>query len=107
MSLDFELIEMRLTTIYDANITHNLTEMASQVGLYKCLWHPEELGITKAFELVSLLEVGLEKLRGAPEYYKKFNPSNNWGTYDDFVVFVEVTLQACKDNPDANVQIDR
>ena len=34
---------------YSANITHNLGKMAEEAGIYKHLWRPEEIGITKAW----------------------------------------------------------
>jgi len=43
------------TTVYDANITHNLGEMADEAGVYKHLWRPEEIGLTKAAELIEPL----------------------------------------------------
>jgi hypothetical protein len=93
--------------LYWANITHNLGRMAEAAGIYQHLWRPEELGIKKAFELIEPLTEGLNKLRGNPEYYKTFNPSNGWGNYDSFVDWVGRYLVACKDNPDGNIEVSR
>ena len=41
--------------VYSANITHNLTKMADEAGIYECLWRPEEIGITKAGQLIEPL----------------------------------------------------
>jgi len=48
MSLDVYLMKTMPTSVYDANITHNLGAMAEAAGIYKHLWRPEEIGITKA-----------------------------------------------------------
>lgn len=85
---------------FHMNITHNLTEMASQceipgmckpnkgmVSLYDLLWHPEEnLGITTLTEeyIHDVIKCYL-KLTENPEFFEKFNPDNGWGTYKQLV----------------------
>lgn len=92
---------------FSLNITHNLTAMANAAGIYKHLWRPEEIGITKASQLVKPLLAGLKRLRAEPETYKAFNPSNGWGSYEGLVRFVEEYLEACRCNPDATVRASR
>jgi hypothetical protein len=113
MSLDFYL-EIEVDTgapephkveLYSGNITHNLNKMAEEAGIYKCLWHPYELYENPtAGMLVPHLEAGLLKLKSHPNHYKQFDASNGWGTYEDFVPFVEEVLNACKEHPKANVR---
>jgi hypothetical protein len=93
--------------VYDANITHNLNRMAEAVGIYTYVWRPEELEIKKAKELIEPLEEGLFKLKDNPEYYRKFDASNRWGLYDDFVPWLEAYLKACKENPEADIRVWR
>ena len=93
--------------VYSGNITHNLGNMASVAGIYEALWHPDEIGITKAAQLVGLLTDGLERLSSNPEKFKAFNPANGWGDYDGLVEFVTEYLAACIANPDADVLADR
>lgn len=107
MSLDVYLREVRLTTIYDANITHNLNKMAEEAGIYIHLWRPEEIGITKAQQLISPLRAGLALLLSDPERFKKFDPENKWGDYSGLVDFVRSYLAACEENPDAEVSVSR
>ena len=38
--------------LYSANATHNLVPMAEEAGIYKQLWKPEEIGISKAGQLI-------------------------------------------------------
>lgn len=92
---------------FSYNITHNLNTMADKAGIYKELWRPEELGITKAKQLIEPLEKGLTKLKAAPLYYKQFNPKNGWGDYDGLIQFVTEYLEACKQYPEANVSVSR
>lgn len=107
MSLDVYLEAVRPTTVFEYNITHNLGAMASEAGIYKHLWRPEELGITKAQELIAPLSEGLELLKREPERFKKFNPENGWGDYDGLVNFVTDYLAACRENPTATVKVWR
>jgi len=52
MSLDVYLEVTKPTTIFEANITHNLNRMAQAAGIYEALWCPDEIGITKAAQLI-------------------------------------------------------
>jgi len=105
MSLDVYLTAIRPTTIYSSNITHNLGKMAAEAGIYDCLWRPETIGISKAEQLIEPLETGLAELKARPDYYKQFDAANGWGIYPHFVEFVEKYLEACKENPDATVEV--
>jgi hypothetical protein len=113
MSLDFWL-EIEVDTgapephkveLYSRNITHNLNKMAEEASIYYPLWHPYELWENPtAGMLIPLLEEGLTNLKSNPEHFKQFDASNGWGTYKDFVPFVEEVLDACKKHPKANVR---
>ena len=94
-------------TVYDANITHNLGKMADAAGIYKELWRPDEIGITKAWQLIQPLKDGLQKLEHDPDYFKIFNSPNGWGMYEHFVPFVGDYLRACEEYPDAGVSVCR
>lgn len=93
--------------LYEANITHNLNRMADAAGIYEACWRPEEIGVTKAGQLVPLLRAGLEKLKADPEHFRQFNAANGWGLYENFVPWVERYLQACENYPDADVRASR
>ena len=120
MSLDVKLLRERCISydkgktytkdneeVYSANITHNLGEMARYAGIYKALWRPEEIGKVKASEIIDLLEKGLVDLKARPEYFKQFNSPNGWGMYEHFVPFVEEYLKACREYPDAFIEVSR
>ena len=120
MSLDVTLSVARPVEVFSANVTHNLNTMAQAVKLndvlgqgrsastlYDALWRPDEVGITRACQLVPLLEEGLRTLRADPDKFKAFNPANGWGNYDQFVLWVESYLNACVENGDAEVSVSR
>jgi hypothetical protein len=93
--------------VYWSNITHNLGAMAEEAGIYKHLWRPEEIDIKTACQLVRPLKVALIEMKADPERFKKHNASNGWGTYPNFIEFVEKYLAACELNPDAEVSVSR
>ena len=111
MSLDFYLEETKKTIptgcpcqiveVYEANITHNLTQMASEAGLYEILWRPTENGFKYARSIINDLEAGLDRLKANPEHFKQFNPKNGWGNYELLVEFTENVLAACREKPGA------
>ena len=106
MSLDFYL-NQNGERIFSRNITHNLGAMAKEAGIYKCLWRPEENGITKASQCIEPLKAGLILLVTDPERFEQYNSPNGWGLYEPFVPFVTAVLQACCRYPDADVEVSR
>lgn len=93
--------------VYHGNITHNLNTMAGEAGIYRHLWHPDEIGITHAVELIEPLRIGLSTLESQPERFRTFNPDNGWGDYDGLVKFVRDYLAACEQYPQAEVSVWR
>jgi hypothetical protein len=119
-------VEYKTSEVFDWNITHNLNEMAEKAGLYKPLWRPymllenykkfEDYNEEYQFEeenkmlaecIIKPLEEGLKKLKDNPIYFKKFNPENGWGKYENLVEFSERYLEACKKYPKAEIEISR
>ncbi len=107
MSLNVYLMRTQPTEVFSRNITHNLNAMAEAAGIYKHLWRPDEIGITKASQLIEPLRIGLAKLEADPEGFAKYNASNGWGMYNHFVPWVREYLQACEQYPDADVSVSR
>lgn len=107
MSLDVSLIALRPVEVFDYNITHNLAAMAIAAGIYKHLWRPDELGITRAVYLIEPLEAGLATIIASRESLEKLNPENGWGDYNNLLQFVANYLEACKGNPDAEIRVSR
>jgi hypothetical protein len=93
--------------VFEANITSNLGRMADAVGIYMALWRPDEIGITKANQLIEPLTEGLKQMESDPKKFKAFNPSNGWGSYDDFVPWLRRYLNACIEYPEADVSASR
>lgn len=111
MSLDVYLIKKNFLfpsrCVFEYNITHNLSKMAREAGIYECLWRPEEVKIERAHQLIIPLTKGLDKLESAPHVFKSFNPENGWGEYQDLIKFVRKYLEACRKFPMARVEAHR
>lgn len=104
---DHEHTRNEMEHLYAANITHNLNKMAHEAGIYQHLWRPDEIGVTKANQLVEPLRRGLDLMISDPERFRKFNPGNGWGSYDDFITWIANYLAACERYPDADVHVSR
>lgn len=118
MSLDVYLYEPRACPhcgkdivsryeVYHANITHNVNKIAMAAGIYEILWRPDELGITRASELIEKLAAGIAKLRAYPAAFTPLNPANGWGSYERFVPWCEAYLAACREYPAALIEVSR
>ena len=81
--------------------------MAKQAGIYYAVWRPEEVGIETAKDLIPTLRAGIDLMRKNPKRFKQYDSPNGWGLYDDFLPWLERYLQACEQNPSAEVEVSR
>lgn len=93
--------------LFEANITHNLNKMAERAGIYKEVWRPEEVNITKAYQLIKTLEFGIKRMEERPDFYKELSAGNGWGTYEDFLPWLERYLSACRNYPNSEIEVSR
>lgn len=110
MSLDIYFKDPTATyagTLSSRNITHNLGEMAKEAGVYQHLWHPEDIGVSIAEQLIGPLEGAIKKMKAHPEYFKSFDSLNGWGTYRDFLPWLEEVLDDCRHYPKALISVSR
>jgi len=89
--------------VWDGNITHNCGRVAWAAGIYEAMWRPEELGLELAGDLAPLLSAGLWAMETWPAHFQQFEPSNGWGTLEQFIPFVREYLEACRRYPSAKV----
>lgn len=95
------------STVYSANITHNLGAMADAAGIYYACWRPEERGWKTAADLIAPLELGLAWLKENRAEAEKHNAENGWGLYEHFVPWVESYLEACRKYPATQIEVSR
>ena len=100
-------------SVYDNNITHNLSKMASEVklsnglSLYDVLWRPDEHELELAEDIAELLDEGWNILLSEPNRFKQLNPENGWGNYDGLCKFVYEYRNACWNEPNATIEVCR
>lgn len=104
MSLDLYLVQPMPTRVHHGNVTHNLNRMAMEVGIYQCLWHPEDVGVTHAHQLIDPLRAAIRAMLADPERFRAHNPANGWGDYEGFLAFCRRLADACEEYPDAEVE---
>lgn len=104
MSLDISLVSEDGGEDYTSNITHNLGNMAKALGIYECLWHPAAHNIDYAENLIEPLSIAIHKMTEDPDEYRKYDAINRWGTYEDFLPWLEDLLKACIENPKHSVE---
>ena len=113
MSLTVNLMVPQPVSVYDNNITHNLSKMASEVKLsngltlYDVLWRPDEHELELAEDIAELLDEGWNILLSEPDRFKQLNPENGWGNYDGLCKFIYEYRNACWDEPDATIEVCR
>jgi len=113
MSLTVSLMVSKPVSVYDNNITHNLSKMASEVklsnglSLYDVLWRPDEHELELAEDIAELLDEGWNILLSEPDRFRQLNPENGWGNYDGLCKFVYEYRNACWNEPDATIEVCR
>ena len=103
MSWDIHIKAIRPVTIFEANITYNLSDM-----YYKCV--DKEKGL-KLFDNMSckealpILQKAIEDLIDNKEEYEKLNPKNGWGSYGHLLGTFLDMRKCCTDNPDGIIEL--
>lgn len=93
--------------VFSANITHNLNTMADEAGIYYHLWEPDKIGISVAAQLIEPIRSALILMKSDPDRFCAHNAKNGWGTYDQFVPWLEKYLEALIENPNCLIEVSR
>lgn len=103
MSWDINIKAKREVSIFEANITYNLSDM-----YYRCI--DKEKGL-KLFdnmnckEALPILQKAIEDLIDNKEEYEKLNPENGWGSYEHLLGTFLDMRKCCIDNPDGIIEL--
>lgn len=92
------------TCRFSSNITHNLTEMFDEAGVYEILWRGDGL---RAGDVLPRLEEALALMRADPPRFEKHNSPNGWGLYIHAVPWLARVVDACREYPDAKLECSR
>ena len=100
MSYGVRLTATVPTTVHEAGITSNLGPMFRQALGYGLKDLP-----TDATACIEPLERAVHDMIVSPDTYRELNPPNGWGDYDGALTFLQRLLQACREYPNAAVEI--
>jgi hypothetical protein len=95
------------TQVFSRNITHNLTKMAEALGVYQVVWRPDEAGVLKAGDLIDPLRAAMSAITKDPDVYRQYEAPNGGGRVVHFRDFLREYLAACRNNPNALVEVSR
>lgn len=126
MSLDVTIFKAghhKENNEWSANITHEMGEMAQHIpvyykftdneeyenDLYHLVWRPEEVGFgcNNTDIVAQALQSGISYMVAHRDELLQYNPSNGWGDYDSFLIWLIKYWKACLDNPDCKIEVDR
>lgn len=105
MSLNIYLMKTQRVSVCSENTTHNHGKMADALGVYTHLWHPEELGLKYAHELIAPLRGAINELETNPEKYRQYDAPNGWGKVEYFIIFLKKVLSGCEETPEAEIEV--
>lgn len=104
MSISVEIIAMKPATIYESNITYNLSPM-----YYKAI--DKEKGIRKlndmtCKEALPIINGAIKDMIENKEEYEKLNPENGWGSYDGLLRELRNMRNICEENEDGYFYVE-
>ena len=100
MSYDVSLIQGDLEKDL-GGYTYNTSPMFFK-GAQKSL---NDLNGMKAKDAYPILLKGFEYMRDHPAEMEALNPDNGWGNYEGFLQFIGSITVACKNNPEAILDV--
>ena len=98
MSYDFKVgpAEQYQHDPFEKNVTYNVATMLKRAG-----FHPIILNGRTAVELRPVVRHAWQLLIDQPEYFKKFDPENGWGSFNgvrDFISDLDTYLTTAPDD---------
>ena len=87
------------------NMTYNLWPMWAEI--FPGAEQMCDIDDMSGDEAEPYLKIALRRLNKNSEKFKAFNPANGWGTYEDFVKYIENLIKLCKEYPDGIWKSDR
>jgi hypothetical protein len=102
MSLDLDLMVVRPTSVFSTNMTHNVTNMWREAGVYDALYMSQG---KLAGDFVRVLDAGVVDMSTHPEKYRPMSDPEGWGTYAQAFTWLKEVRDAFKENPDATIEV--
>ena len=103
MSLDISINAKRIVQIFEGNITYNLAPM-----YYKCIDKEkgfEKLNNMSCKDALPIIDTAITDMINNEDEYRKLNPENGCGSYEDLLKQLKEIENCCKNNPDGVIEI--
>lgn len=94
--------EISENELFADSITWNLNPMWYAAGVHDALRKSDG---KKANEIDEALVAGLRRMRADPETFRKMNPPNGWGTYEQAMKLLEELIRVVQSYPEATIRI--
>ncbi|MCK1999954.1 hypothetical protein MZM54_00975 [[Brevibacterium] frigoritolerans] len=102
MSLDISLRDVKGANIFHKNITHNITPMWKEAGVYSALYESQG---KNAKEVIPTLENGLSLMKDNPKRFSQLDAPNGWGKYKHAVPWLTELIDGFKKHSDGVIEI--
>ena len=66
---------------------------------------PDSWREKKCSDLLPFIDKGIKQLRSHREEYRKFEPSNGWGTVETTIIFLDAIRCVCEEYPTAVARV--
>lgn len=105
MSYDVDIVEIKHSSNYTFNIYEMFTEALKNLQKEELLpdWYNHWTDVLKSN--TKELNLFIKELKSKPDYYKQYNPKNEWGSYDGGIKWLEEILKNWK--PGYRILIDK
>jgi hypothetical protein len=96
--------ELHEVNLYWRNITHNVSPMWIEAGVYDALY---ESNGKQAGEVLDALKAGYFDMITWPLTYQQLDPPNGWGDYEGALEFLRDFMVTCAKHPKAVIRVSR
>jgi hypothetical protein len=90
------------TTLFEANITHNVAPMWIKAGVYGALYHSDG---QRARDFIVTLRAGVADMEKNYAEYEKLNSPNGWGLAETALPWLRTLLRAVEQDPGAIIRV--
>jgi len=104
MGIDISLMQVQEVEVASQNITHNLSDLWRELGIYDDLYNSED---KKAYDIILPITEAVLKLNSNLTYYKKFDSANGWGKAENGLRFLKDLLCDLTEHPNATIRISK
>jgi AAA+ superfamily predicted ATPase len=85
--------------VFHLNYTYNVSPMwRKAIGKEERMVQIDDL---TGEDSIPILNKAIESMLKNPEFFIEMNPKNGWGSYETFLDFLQLALEAAKKNPTA------